>query len=240
MARSEHRRAAWFDDYVTTILQRDVRDLARIEGLAQLPNLLALLAARTSGLINYADVARDVGLPYASLHRYMGLLEATFLVEPLPAWSSNIGKRLTKASKMHFVDSGLASWLVGLDLRAGPAQALLFGQMLESFVVTELLKQIGWSVDAVKSYHFRNGTKEVDIVLERRDQRLVGVEVKSAGSVSSGDFVGLRALADLAGEHFHRGIVLYTGREALPFGERYFALPISALWELGARSNAAA
>jgi predicted AAA+ superfamily ATPase len=83
-------------EYITTILQRNVRDLARVDALHTLPNLLKLLAARASGLLNLADIGRDAGLPHTTLTRYLALLETVFLVHRLPAWSRNLGKRLAK------------------------------------------------------------------------------------------------------------------------------------------------
>jgi len=115
--RADDRRTAWFASYISTILQRDVRDLARVDGLHALPNLLKLLAARASGLLNLADVGRDAGLPHTTLTRYLALLETVFLVHRLPAWSRNLGQRLVKAPKLHLVDTGLACHLPGADAR---------------------------------------------------------------------------------------------------------------------------
>ena len=109
------RRAAWFASYVSTLLQRDVRDLARVDALHTLPNLLKLLASRTAGLLNLSDVSRDAGLPHTTVTRHVALLEALFLLHRLPAWSANLGKRLVKAAKLHIGDAGLACHLVGAD-----------------------------------------------------------------------------------------------------------------------------
>ena len=149
------RRGAWFEAYITTILQRDVQDLANIEGLNELPRLLKLLAVRISTLLNYAALARDAGLPQSTLKRYLALLEATFLVHTLPAWSANLGKRLVKSPKLFLVDSGLTGHLVGVDAKRLSADRKLLGQLLESFVITELHKQRTWSEARPALYHFR-------------------------------------------------------------------------------------
>lgn len=228
---SAERRRAWFDAYVTTILQRDVRDLARIEGLTELPRLLALLASRPMAQLNYADLSRGTGLPQSTLKRYFALLEMVFLVRLLPPWHANIGKRLVKAPKVLLTDTGLAAHLMGIDDARVARDRTLLGGLLESFVALELVKQAGWSADPPALYHFRTHEgDEVDLVLERRGGALVGIEVKSAASVSDADFKGLHALAGIAGERFHRGIVLYTGSEIVPFGAGLFALPVEALW----------
>lgn len=228
---SAERRRAWFDGYVTTILQRDVRDLARIEGLTELPRLLALLASRPMAQLNFADLSRGTGLPQTTLKRYFALLETVFLVRLLPPWYANIGKRLVKTPKVLITDTGLAAHLMGIDRGRVAEDRGLLGGLLESFVAMELVKQAGWSADSPALYHFRTHEgDEVDLVLERRGGALVGVEVKSAATVTAADFKGLRALAELAGRRFRRGIVLYTGAEVVPFGAGLFALPVEALW----------
>ena len=115
--QADDRRAAWFASYISTILQRDVRDLARVDALHSLPNLLKLLAARASGLLNVADVGREAGLPHTTLSRYLALWETVFLVQRLPVWSPTLGQRLVKAPKVHLADTGLACHLIGADAR---------------------------------------------------------------------------------------------------------------------------
>jgi hypothetical protein len=227
------RRASWFDAYVATVLQRDIRDLANIDGLSELPRLLALLAARSASLVNASELSRASGLPLTSLRRYLALLEAACLFEPLPAWSANLGKRLTKSPKAHLGDPGLAAHLTGHDSGAAEAFAGLRGRLFETFVVCELRKQASWSETAVRLFHFRtHAGREVDVVMEDRRGRIAGVEVKAATSVSKKDFAGLEALAQETGKRFVRGCVLYTGEGAVAFGERLCALPLSALWRL--------
>lgn len=232
MAADPSRPAAWIASYVTTILEREVRDLAQIEGLMALPRLLALLASRPMAVLNHADVARSSGLPQSTVKRYLALLEATFLVQTLPAWYANLGKRLAKSPKALLVDSGLAAHLIGADAGRLRQDRSLLGGLLEAFVVMELKKQLGWSRTRAALYHYRtHDGDEVDVVLERPDGRLVGVEVKAASSVGSEAFRGLRAFAQATGGRFHRGIVLYTGTEVAPFGPRLQAVPLSALWD---------
>lgn len=226
------RRRAWFGSYVTTILQRDVRDLARIEGLSNLSRLLSLMAARSTGLLNYAELSRSSALAQTTLKRYLALLEATYLVQTLPAWSGNLGRRLVKSPKLLFVDTGLMAHLLGLSDEADVRpDSPTVGPLVENFVAVELLKQSGWSRTQPGLYHFRSHDgQEVDLVLENARGRLVGLEVKAGGEVSGDDFRGLRALAEQVGPRFHRGAVLYAGRETVPFGERLRAYPISGLW----------
>jgi predicted AAA+ superfamily ATPase len=233
--KTADRRGAWFDSYLATLLGRDVRDLARIEGLSELPRLLSLMAAQPFGLLNHADLARGAGLAQSTFKRYFALLEAVFLVRTIPAWHTNLGKRLVKSPRALICDSGLSCRLVGADSGRLRDDRKLFGGLLESFVAMELTKQISWSETAPTLHHFRTHSgAEVDFVLESRSGSVVGIEVKGAATVGASDFNGLKVLADAAGRRFHRGIVLYTGTEIVPFGPRLHAIPIDALWRWGA------
>ena len=226
-----HRRQAWFASYVTTILQRDVRDLANIEGLTAMPRLLALFAARATGLLNYAEVSRSIGLPQSTLKRYMALLETTFLLQLQPPWSGSLGRRLVKSPKVLLSDTGLMAYLLGLEGEEMTEDSALVGPLLENFVAMELLKQSSFTRSRPQLLHFRMQTgREVDVVLEDRAGNVAGIEVKASASVSARDFDGLRALEEQSGKRFRRGAVLYSGSEAISFGPRLHALPTSVLW----------
>lgn len=229
------RRRAWFGSYVTTILDRDVRDISGIEGLTAMPALLTLLATRSTALLNYADLSRGLGMPQSTLKRYMALLETTFLVQTVRAWHSNLGKRLLKTPKAVLTDSGLMAHLLSLSHERLAERRDLAGPLVETFVLMELRKQATWSERQPHILHFRTQAgQEVDIVLEDPGGKIVGIEVKASATIGPEDFKGLRALSQIAGKRFHRGIVLYDGAESLPFGPGLQAMPISALWRLGA------
>ena len=226
------RRRAWFNSYVMTILQRDVRELSHIEGLAAVPRLFALLAARAGALLNYAEISRSLGLPQSTLKRYMALLETTFLIQMLPAWSGNLGKRRVKSPKIYLCDTGLMAAILGQGDENALRESHLTGPLLENFVVTELFKQVTWSVTEPALFHFRTvAGEEVDVVLESPSGGLAGIEVKAGASVSAGDFKGLRVLAQEAGDRFRCGIVLYQGQTIVPFGRNLYAMPVEALWQ---------
>ena len=229
--QSEARRRAWFRSYVTTILQRDVRDFANIEDLSALPRLLSLLAARSTALLNYAELSRSAGLPTSTLKRYFLLLEATFLVQTLPAWSSNLSKRLVKSPKLLLADPGLLAALLGVDGRRLEGDPRLVGPLLESFVLMEFRKQISWSQTQPAMFHYRTQTgQEIDLLLEDAAGRVAGIEVKAASTVQEKDVRVLLELAKELGPKFVRGVVLYTGERAVPFSDKVFALPVQLLW----------
>ena len=229
--RSGRRRGAWYDAYIDAILQRDVRELANIDRLLDMPRLLGLLATRTGQLINHADLARTLGLPQTTLKRYMALLEATFLVRRLPAWFTNVGKRLVKAPKLMLVDTGLLAHLLDADAARLRRDRTLLGRVLENFVAMEVVKQLSWSERRCRLFHFRTeGGAEVDLVIEARDGRLVGVEVKSTATLRSQHFNGLKALAEQAGDRFAHGVAVYLGTEVVPFGPNLHGLPLGQVW----------
>jgi hypothetical protein len=232
LRRTAEDRAQWFEDYLGLLLAREVSDLARIEGLRQLPDLARLIAARTAALANDAELSRTAGMPQTTLRRYEVLLEAVYLLARVPAWSSNRGKRLARSPKLFLQDPGLTAHLRG-ELGGVPVRPPS-GPLLEAFVRAELEKQLGWSRVRARLHHFRtHAGAEVDFVLEDAAGRCAGVEVKSAASVRAEDFDGLKRLQELAGEAFVRGVVLHPGRIPLPFGPRLHALPIQALWTWG-------
>ncbi|HKV41961.1 MAG TPA: DUF4143 domain-containing protein, partial [Blastocatellia bacterium] len=207
-------------------------DWANIEALTAMPRLLALLAARATGTLNLSEVARSTGIPQTTLRRYLTLLEAAFLVQTLPPWFVNIGKRLLKSHKVLMCDTGLMAYELGINLDRLAAEPALAGPLLENFVAMELYKQAAWSLTQPELFHFRTQAgEEVDILLENKAGGVVGIEVKASATVESKDFKGLRLVAGALGPRFRRGVVLYTGRETVPFGAQLHAVPISALWE---------
>ncbi len=231
--RSGRRRNAWFDNYLERIITRDAADLARLAHLDRLPTLVRLLAANTSGEHVRARIAMDAGIPERSLPPYMALLDTLYLTHTLPAWGENLTKRVTGRPKVALLDTGLAARLNNVTtgglapgVVSGPA-----GPLLESFVAGELRRQLVWADTPAKLFHFRDRDgKEVDIIIESDDRRVAGIEMKASGSPSADDFKHLRFLRDRLGDRFSLGVVLHTGREAVPFGDRLLALPYSALW----------
>jgi hypothetical protein len=226
------RRMRWYETYIETIVQRDVRDLTRIASLDVMPRLLAAAAAQTARLVNVSELAAPFLLSRPTIREYLTLLSRIFLLEELPPWHANRLSRLVKTPKLHVGDTGLACALLGVDAKALKADRALMGQLLETFVFQELRRQAGWHEDAHAFHHFRDRYGyEVDIVIERGALAIAGIEVKAAATVTAADFRGLRKLKDAAGRRFACGVVLYDGTMSLRFGESLYAVPIRALWE---------
>lgn len=230
-----HRRATWYRDYVETLVQRDVRDLARIASLDALPRLLTLAAGQTARLLNVSDLAAPFQLSRPTIKDYVTLLERVFLLEQLPPWHTNRLSRLIKTPKLHLGDTGMACALLGMDAEALSEDRSTLGQLLETFVFQELRRQASWREDDLRFHHFRDKDgAEVDLVLERGGRAVAGVEVKASATVTPSDFRGIRKLREALGVRFSAGVVLYDGEASVGFGDRLFAVPIRDLWELHA------
>lgn len=226
------RRTAWYRDYLDALVQRDVRDLARISTLDALPRLLALAASQTSRLLNVSDLAAPFQLSRPTIRDYLTLLERVFLLEMLPPWHSNRLSRLVKTPKLHFGDTGLACALLGVNAVALAADRALLGQLLETFVFQELRRQASWHDELSTFFHYRDKDgAEVDIVIERGSQTIAGVEVKAAATVTATDFRGLRKLKEATRKRFVAGVVLYDGETTASFGDGMYAVPLRMLWE---------
>lgn len=232
--REPERAERWKRNYVQSIVERDVRDIAEVKDASDLARLLAFLPDRTAQLLNQSALSKALGHSRTTIERYLTLLERLFLIRRLPAWHSNHGKRLIKSPKLHFVDSGLATTLGELDAGQWNEQRSRFGHLLESFVLQQLVAQADCMQRPPRFHHYRDkdGT-EVDIVMETRG-KVWGIEVKAAASVSDGDTKGLRKLAIAARDAFQGGIILYDGAATFFLDKQanIQAVPISKLWEL--------
>lgn len=223
----------WFDGYISTILQRDVKMLADLEKISVLPSLLRVLATRSGNLINDADLSRDVGLNAVTGKFYRNILKMMFLTVDVPPWYRNIGKRLVKSSKGYLIDTLFLCYLLGLKLDIlVKDRPDLFGLVLENYVAMELTKLLSFSEAKAKLYHFRTSDgKEIDFILEKQDGSLWAIEVKNSDAVAAKDFNGIKLFADLTGKDFKGGIVLYSGKDAVPFGKNLWAVPFGVLWQ---------
>lgn len=235
VARAPGRRERFHDSYVSDLINRDVVQLSEIERGPQMRSLVRLVAARSGQLLMPGTLGNELGLPQPTVKRYLGLLEEVFLIKRIPAWSRNLTTRAVATPKVAMVDSGIAANLLGLDARSLRRPTSPLGPLLEGFVAMEIARQLTWSRHRADMYHYRTKDKvEVDLVLEDRRGKVVAMDVKASSSVRAEDFRGVRHLAERLGDDLVAGVVLYTGNETLPFGPRFRAVPISALWEVGA------
>jgi predicted AAA+ superfamily ATPase len=230
------RRTTWGRQYIEAIIQRDVRDVAVIDRLDQLPRFLRALAQVAGQMCNYSQLGGQVGLDHKTAARYIGVFEQMYLLRRIEVWARNRLSRVVKTPKVQFVDSGLLSTLADVTPVLAMRDRSRFGNVLETFVFGELLKHTTTAEGDHQLLYYRDHDQnEVDFVIENAAGHLVGVEVKAAATVKESDLRGLKRLASVAGDQFKLGVILYDGTETLPLGERLWAAPLSSLW--GASPN---
>jgi len=229
--RSPRGRSDFFSSYVSSLIGRDLQDVANVRNVENIERLLHVIAARSGGLASFHGMAADLGVDTNTARAHTKILEDLFLVAKLQPWHANLGARQVKSAKLYILDSGLLSFLIGANERRIAEDRPIAGSMLESFVAMELLRQADWAEEPVRLLHYRDKQqREVDVILERHSGEIVGIEVKAAATPTSADFAGLRYLRDKLGARFKAGALVYTGADTLPFGDRLTAVPLSGLW----------
>jgi uncharacterized protein len=229
--RSPRGRSDFFSSYVSSLIGRDLQDIANVRNVENIERLLYVIAARSGGLASFHGMAADLGVDTNTARAHTKILEDLFLVAKLQPWHTNLSSRQIKSPKLYILDGGLLAYLIGANERRIAQDGSIAGAMLETFVAMELRRQADWAQELVSLYHYRDKQqREVDVILERRSGEVVGVEVKAAATPTSADFAGLRHLRDKLGARFKAGALIYTGADTLPFGDRLAAVPLNGLW----------
>jgi predicted AAA+ superfamily ATPase len=230
LMRSGARRERWFESYIDSTLELDLRDISDAIKIEEMPRLLRLLAAQAANLLSYRNAATRLQLSPETVKAYVGLLEQLFLVRRLRAWRPGLGTREASTPKIYLADSGLLAALLGADETRIARDDQLTGKVLENFVAMEILKHLGSSTNRARLYHYQRDREDVDLILERADGKIVAIEVKSRASITSRDYKWLIKLRERRGSRFAAGIVLHPREQTIPLGDRLWALPIAALW----------
>lgn len=226
-----NRRRAWFRSYVEALAQRDIPDLAALDKIGVMPRLIEQGAFYSGQIVNNSAIGADLGLDSKTVDHWLVLLENVFLLRRVRPWFRNSFKRLSRMPKLQFIDSGLLAASKGVDAELIARDRSQLGPLLECFVYSELLKMLMLRDHHISISHYRDKDQaEVDFILERTPEQIVGIEVKSAATVYPKDFRGLKRVQDAAGESFACGVVLYDGDLVLPFGPKLYAAPLSMLW----------
>lgn len=220
--------AEWFRGYVQTYVERDVRQLSQVADLVAFRTVAQLVALRTGQMLVTSSLGRDARVNTATASRYLGLLEASFLIRRLPAFRRNRSSRLVKSPKLHFTDSGLAAHLAGITSLAPGRDDLLRGALFETYAAQNVAALLeAWLPGAQLSYWQEHGRHEVDLVIENNRQ-VAAIEIKAATRWQEKDLSGLRAF--LARTPDCRAAVLaYNGREAARLDQRLWAIPLGHL-----------
>lgn len=225
------RVAAWYREYVQTLVQKDIRELGYIDHHDEMMRLLEVMALYSGKLINFTEVGEKVGLNRVTVKKYLALLEQLFLMDTLPAWHSNAYKRLIKTPKVHLLDTGLICAVRGIQQEKLAQYPDLYGALLETFVFNELKKQANFSDERLRFSHYRDKDKvEVDILIENSLDEIIAIEVKAAATITAKDLHGIKRLQEVTKDKFKLGIILYDGDHTTSFGDNLFAVPLAALW----------
>lgn len=206
--------ATWYSNYVQTYLERDVRQLVNIRDLTQFQRFLRLCAGRTAQLVNLSALGDDAGVSHNTAREWLSVLEASYVIHRLPPFHRNFNKRLVKTPKLHFVDSGLAAWLLGITDTAQLALNPLRGALFESWVVGEYLKS-GYNSGTRATLSFwrdRSGL-EVDLLREEA-RRTTAIEIKSGATVTADALRGLKRWRELAGKNAGQAVLIHGGNDA--------------------------
>ena len=229
-------RDDWFYSYIKSRIQKDILELKNISlsKLHIIKSLLQLLATYDAELLNYNTIAKKLQIANKTVLSYIELLEAMYIIKIVPSYHVNPSLRVVKSPKVHFIDTGLASYLLHVDEESLFANKDgSYGGLIENFVYSELLKEATYSENSVEVYHFRDlRKKEVDFVLENRRGDIIGIEVKAKASIKKSDLSGMIELARETKDRFTRGIIFYGGNEIKPIsvdGFLFYCLPLGIL-----------
>lgn len=226
------RRTSWFNQYILSIIRKDLKNLGDIEHVNLMPRLIQMICNHAGRLINYTEISNSLGISRQTTAKYIQLLEQLFIFQELPAWHRNENKRLTKTPKAHLVDSGLLCALRRINEEKLRRDPLLLGNLLENYILCELRRLASWHDEPLYFSHYRDKDQvEVDIVLETMSGEVVGIEVKASATLGRNDFKGLERLKNAAKDQFRAGILLYDGDHANTVADNIFSAPIGSLWE---------
>ena len=221
-------RELWFLGYEQTYLERDLRDLSQVADLVAFRNLLRLAALRTGQMLNQSELARDSKLPSSTVSRYLGLLEASFLVTRLSPFLRSRASRLIKAPKIFMTDSGIAAHLAAVTDLSPTSGEPLRGALLETYVCQNLMAILGAHLPRARvDFWSVQGRHEVDFVVTAGRTSLA-IEVKAATRFGERDLAGLRAFVETT-TGARAGVLAYNGREAVAVGSNLYVIPLGLL-----------
>lgn len=229
LADSQAERTRWFDGYVRTYLERDLQDVASISALVDFRRVMGLSALRLGQIANQSELARDAALSQATVHRYLNLLEASYQIVRVPAFTRSHTARLIKSPKLYWIDTGLAAHLLGVATADELRDHRLSGAMLENLVYTQLLIWRETQMPRPEIYYWRTAAgAEVDFIVQSRN-RLLPIEVKMTARAQLGDVRSLETFLDEHPKNARFGVLLYGGDEVVRLTPRVVALPVGAI-----------
>lgn len=223
-------RERWFADYIATTLERDLGEIASTRRAEDMGRLLTLVASQSANLLSYRSVGERLQMHHDTVQAYVTLLEQLYVLQRLPAWRPGIGARESGRPKVYVCDPAMLAHLLGANRERIENDDQVTGKACETLVATEVLKQASWADTATSVYHYQRERADIDLVIESRAGELAAIEVKARATLRPQDWKWLAALRDARGKRFKAGIVVYSGEQTIPLGERLWAVPYSGLW----------
>lgn len=226
-------RIKWFDSYLTTILNRDIKSLSDIKNPDYMVSLLSLLSIRTGGLLNNTEIAGEIGIDYRTYEKMLAFAVNSFLVFTVKPWArpNKLNKRFVKSPKLYFTDCNFLSYIMKRsldDLYAGDSRT--FGHIFENFAASELIKCA--KADNIELSHYRTQAgRKADFVLENYNGDIAGIEIKSSADINKKYLSGLHELQELTGDKFKKGLIIYAGQDIIPLSDKIWAVPICYFWK---------
>ncbi len=207
--------ARFYNSYIQTYVERDVRTLINVKDLDQFQRFLILIAGRTGQIVNYTSLGNDIGLSGTAVKKWISVLKASYVVFELPPFFENIKKRVVKSPKIYFTDTGLVAHLLGIETTDQAYRDPLRGNLYENFIILEIYKKIVNQGKRPDLFFFRDTQgNEVDLVI-RRHRRLIPIEIKSSATFSNAFIKNLSGFRKLAGQGCDPGYVFYDGKTPL-------------------------
>jgi predicted AAA+ superfamily ATPase len=234
--KSEKSKELWFESYIEARIEKDLSLIKRVsfENKSEINKLIRMLAHNTSNLLKYNSLAKHLSIKDVTVKSDIEILEALFLLNRINPYFTNRGKREIKAPKIAFIDTGLVSHLIDIDIDSLIlSNREILGNLVENFVYSELLKHSTYAKKTTKIYHYRDGNYEVDLVLEQKNGNIIAIEVKSGTNIKEKHLKGLVNLAKNAGDNFLQGYIFYSGEKLLPIskdGYNFLLVPLSILF----------
>jgi len=228
-------RHQWFNDYLTTLLHRDVHSIADIKNPGNVYRLLVSLSQRVGGLLNNTNIMNETGLDAKTYEKYKALCNNTFMIFEMPSWSkpNKLNKRFIKQKKLYFSDTCLLCHILQRDMEEiYKYDKSVMGHIFENFIAVEIMKAAK-AKGAYNVSHYnpvQNQGKEVDFVIENQKGKLIGIEVKLDGTINEKDVANMTALKETMGNRFVKGIIIYTGNELVQVGGNIWAVPVNYIY----------
>ncbi len=226
-------RTSWYKDYLNTIIEYDLKDIANIKRQDTLKDLMAIIASFSSKFIDKSKITTSMGIANQTLDTYLGVLENTYLVDKLSPYLKTDYERVNKQSKYFVSDTGLMCSVLNWKIDDLILDSDKNGKLFETYVYNQLISQVDLENFDYSLYHYRDREKrEIDFIIQDSNNTIYGIEVKSGTLISKDHFKHLKWFKNnLAKDKKFVGIVLYSGENVVPFGENMFAIPINNLWD---------